>query len=214
MEVTLVILEGKYKGRAIPLPETIFLIGRDPQCHLRPHCARVSKLHCAIAAWAGRVRVRDLRSRNGTFLNGKPIEGEVTVGNGDKLQVGSLAFAFQIKDDGMPVAAPLRERDLAWLLESPADTPFLVPSYPTATSFPESEEAGTPEPTTNAVGGSTPGGNKIPGTKSVSAGQHLRDYVNKRTQQVKLSAPPTDVEQPVASTRSGANRPSRRPRKR
>ncbi len=88
MEVKLLVLEGKHKDREIPLPETIFLIGRDKQCHLRPHCQLVSKLHCAIAAWAGKVRVRDLKSRNGTFLNGQPVQGEVLVGDGDRLQVG------------------------------------------------------------------------------------------------------------------------------
>jgi len=79
MAAKLNVVEGKHKDREIPLPETIFLVGRDRQCHLRPHCELVSKLHCAIAAWAGKVRVRDLKSRNGTFLNGKQIDGEVNV---------------------------------------------------------------------------------------------------------------------------------------
>ena len=90
MEVKLVVLNGKHKDREIPLPSTIFLIGRDRQCHLRPHCPLVSKLHCAIAPWAGRVRVRDLKSRNGTFLNGQPIDGEVLVGDGDRLQAQAV----------------------------------------------------------------------------------------------------------------------------
>src|SRR5262245_17644351 len=133
MEVKLIVLEGKNKDREIPLPETIFLIGRDHQCHLRPHCQGVSKLHCAIAAWAGKVRVRDLKSRNGTYLNGQPINGEVVAGDGDQLQVGTLVFAFRIKnDEGAPLAAPIKdERDLEWLLSAPADSSVLMPASQT-----------------------------------------------------------------------------------
>ena len=60
MHVKLVVAKGKAKCREIPLPPTIFVIGRGSQCHLRPHCSRVSKLHCAIARWAA----DDLRSTN------------------------------------------------------------------------------------------------------------------------------------------------------
>jgi pSer/pThr/pTyr-binding forkhead associated (FHA) protein len=168
MEVKLHVLEGKQKGREIPLPETIFLIGRDHQCHLRPHCELVSKLHCAIAAWAGRVRVRDLKSRNGTFLNGRPINGEVVVRDGDRLQVGTLVFAFRIKNaEGLPMPLPLKQGDVQWLLDSPGDSAVLSPT--SETCFPEippdlsGDSAGTER-----------------GSKAISAGQHLRDYFEQR----------------------------------
>ena len=53
-------LVGKQKDRTIPLPGTLFIIGRDPLCHLRPHSNLVSRRHCAIACWGERVLVRDL----------------------------------------------------------------------------------------------------------------------------------------------------------
>ena len=43
MEVKLVVLTGKQKNREIPLPRTIFLIGRGKECHLRVHSALVSR---------------------------------------------------------------------------------------------------------------------------------------------------------------------------
>ena len=79
MEVRLIVREGKSRGRDIPLPSTIFVIGRGQQCHLRPHCRLVSKLHCAIARWAGKVVVRDLKSSNGTYINNHRI---VEIGHG------------------------------------------------------------------------------------------------------------------------------------
>jgi pSer/pThr/pTyr-binding forkhead associated (FHA) protein len=173
MEVRLIVLEGKHKDREIPLPETIFLIGRDRQCHLRPHCPQVSKLHCAVAAWAGRVRLRDLRSRNGTLLNGKAIQGEVLVDDGDQLQVGSLVFAFRIKhEEGVLASLPIKdEREVQWLLESPADSSILAGQtrvMPTPAEL-DGNEKTAPR-----------GAKKARGGKTVSAGQHLRTYFEAR----------------------------------
>jgi pSer/pThr/pTyr-binding forkhead associated (FHA) protein len=173
MEVKLVVVEGKHKDRVIPLPETIFLIGRDRQCHIRPHCQLVSQLHCAIAAWAGKVRVRDLQSRNGTFINGKPIHGEVVVKDGDQLQIGSLIFNFCIKEDGVPVPAPIQdEGEVAWLLETSGDSAVLGAAthvLPAPHDADESEEAGTPDELQQASG-----------SKVISAGEHLHTYLKVR----------------------------------
>ena len=155
MEASLFLLDGTRDDRRIPLPETIFLIGRDRQCHLRPHCELVSKLHCAIAAWSGKVRVRDLRSRNGTFINGRRVLGELVVADGDQLRVGSVVFEFHIKTtDGTPASAPLNPDDLRWLLEAPADEVVLSPGRRTRLR--------TDQPA---------------GTHELSAGRHLHDYV-------------------------------------
>jgi pSer/pThr/pTyr-binding forkhead associated (FHA) protein len=173
MEAKLVVLEGKQKDREVPLPETIFLIGRDRQCHLRPHCSLVSKLHCAIAAWAGKVRVRDLKSSNGTFLNGQPIDGEVAAADGDQLRVGTLVFAFRVKtEEGAPLPAPIKEGDVKWLLDAPADSAVLLLDGPTSEqpALPTLSEAARANP-----GGPGPVARKRGGI-GVSAGQHLRDY--------------------------------------
>jgi pSer/pThr/pTyr-binding forkhead associated (FHA) protein len=195
MEVKLVVLNGKHKDRVIPLPSTIFLIGRDRQCHLRPHCPLVSKLHCAIAPWAGRVRVRDLKSRNGTFLNGHPVDGEVLVRDGDRLQVGALAFAFRInKAEDEPVPPPVKEDEVAWLLNAPADSSVLLPTRPTSVlpvsgdrgESPDSKHGGAQEAASAATG------NKR-SSKAVSAGQHLRDYFDQRKRRpggAKRNSPP------------------------
>jgi hypothetical protein len=49
MKLSLVVLTpGKMEGKSIPITLSQFLIGRDPQCHLRPASALVSKRHCAL----------------------------------------------------------------------------------------------------------------------------------------------------------------------
>lgn len=176
MEIKLIVLEGRYKDRVIPLPETIFLIGRDRRCHLRPHCPLVSKLHCAIAAWAGLVRLRDLKSRNGTLLNGELVRGEVAAQDGDRLQVGTLVLAFHVKnEDGTPVAAPIRDaRQVQWLLDCPPDASVLDPACQTYLA------PAPPRPRRGEE--STAGG------RAVSAGTLLRTYLE--TRKPRAAVPP------------------------
>jgi pSer/pThr/pTyr-binding forkhead associated (FHA) protein len=119
MEAKLVIQEGKFQGYEIPIPNTVLVIGRNTDCHVRLHSPTVSKRHCAIAAWAGKVRVRDLQSRNGTYLNGKPVVGEALVCNGDRLQIANHTFYFRIRvDQDSPYVKPVEAKSLAWLLRT------------------------------------------------------------------------------------------------
>ena len=167
MYVKLVVAKGKPKCREIPLPPTIFVIGRGPQCHLRPHCSRVSKLHCAIARWAGKVVVRDLKSSNGTFINDRRINGEVKVADGDTLRVGSLRFTFRIKTETDPPmqVQVVRVSDVKWLLETQSD-PFTL--SPNETLVKELADQPLDAAHTAPENGCDP----------VSAGQYLLDYLH------------------------------------
>src|SRR5262249_18894372 len=83
--------------KLIPITKTQFLVGRDSTCHLRPASPAVSKRHCAVIVREGKVFVRDLKSTNGTILNDQPIEGEVEVKDGDKLQIGPLNLVIRVE---------------------------------------------------------------------------------------------------------------------
>src|SRR5262245_7004161 len=70
MKLSLVVMTaGKSQGQAIPVTLAQFVIGRDPQCNLRPASAVISKRHCALLVQDGRVAIRDFNSTNGTFVN-------------------------------------------------------------------------------------------------------------------------------------------------
>jgi predicted component of type VI protein secretion system len=98
MKLSLVVLsEGKAKGSAIPITLSQFLIGRDPQCQLRPASAMISKRHCAILVKNGQVFVRDFDSTNGTSVNDEPLKGERQLHNDDLLKVGPLSFRVQLE---------------------------------------------------------------------------------------------------------------------
>ena len=77
MKVSLVVMsDGKAKGQAIPVTLPQFVIGRDPQCQLRPASPVISKRHCALLVRGEQVFVRDFESTNGTFVNDQPVKGE------------------------------------------------------------------------------------------------------------------------------------------
>ena len=98
MKLSLVVLsEGKASGKSIPVTLSQFLIGRDPQCQLRPASAVISKRHCALLNKGGRFFVRDFDSTNGTFVNDEAVKGERELKNEDTLKVGPLTFRVQIE---------------------------------------------------------------------------------------------------------------------
>jgi pSer/pThr/pTyr-binding forkhead associated (FHA) protein len=104
MKLSLVVAQGVHTGKVIPITTAEFLIGRDPQCQLRPASPAVSKQHCAIAVRGGKVFIRDCGSTNGTFINGEQVAGDREVVSGDRLRVGPLEFDLKI-EAAVPAAA-------------------------------------------------------------------------------------------------------------
>ncbi len=108
MKLSLVVLTpGKTEGKVIPITLSQFVIGRDPQCHLRPASAVISKRHCAILIRDGKLFLRDFDSTNGTFVNEQPVKGEIEVKHDDRLRVGPLLFGIRVELTGpAPVNRP------------------------------------------------------------------------------------------------------------
>lgn len=95
LSAVLKVVGGKQDGKLIPLGTKKFLIGREHDCHLRPNSESVSRHHCVITIDDFSVRVRDLGSSNGTYLNGTRIIGAQPAADGDRLTVGGLEFVVQ-----------------------------------------------------------------------------------------------------------------------
>ena len=67
-------------------------IGRDPGNAIVLPAPAVSRFHAEVEMVGQRYRVRDLRSSNGTFVNGKAVTGETWVQPGDAIQIGPYRF--------------------------------------------------------------------------------------------------------------------------
>jgi len=103
MLVQLKILHGSNKEKLIKIPAPKCVIGRGDECHLRPQSDAVSRQHCAIITTENEVVVRDLSSRNGTFVNGERVGEEAVLLSGDVLRVGPLEFELQIEQTASKV---------------------------------------------------------------------------------------------------------------
>jgi ABC-type multidrug transport system ATPase subunit/pSer/pThr/pTyr-binding forkhead associated (FHA) protein len=74
-------------------------IGRAADNDLRVDDPRASRYHAVIERVGMRYRIRDLRSHNGTFVNGQRVEKEQFIAEGDELQIAGTKFDFA--EDGL-----------------------------------------------------------------------------------------------------------------
>jgi len=142
MKLSLVVMTaGKSKGQAVPINLPQFIIGRDPQCNLRPASAVISKRHCAILVKDGNVSVRDFDSTNGTFVNDVPVKGEAALADGNILKIGPLEF--QVKIEPSPSGAKVTP-----LPDKPA---VVLPATEEAAVKPQAKTPVMPKPAVKPV---------------------------------------------------------------
>src|SRR5262245_24005073 len=98
MKVSLVVMAaGAQAGKVLEIKVPQFLVGRDPECHLRPASPMISKKHCALIQKDGKLYLKDFGSTNGSFVNDQPVKNAVEVKNGDKLKIGPLLFEVRLE---------------------------------------------------------------------------------------------------------------------
>jgi DNA-binding NtrC family response regulator len=85
------VLEGEEQGSAIELVAAVTMVGRSLDCDLVLTDAAASWRHCSLELTREGVRVRDLDSHNGTFLDGRRIESALA-GAGAKIQIGETTL--------------------------------------------------------------------------------------------------------------------------
>jgi hypothetical protein len=91
------VLEGPYAGRTFTY-ETPAIVGRDSKCSIvLSEDTFVSQRHAEIYLDRRHLVVVDLGSRNGTFVNGDPIDGPMRIAKGDVIQLGKTALKVVAK---------------------------------------------------------------------------------------------------------------------
>lgn len=81
------VLSGPQAGQAFPLKAGKSKVGRGPSCQIQWTAQGVSKEHAEFSVQGDKISVTDLKSSNGTFLNGVRIQSSF-LKLGDKLMVG------------------------------------------------------------------------------------------------------------------------------
>lgn len=108
MDVTLKVISGTNIGQELAVPAPRFFIGRAEDCQLRPKSDLISRHHCVLLVDNESFAVRDLGSRNGTFVNDERVMGERELKAGDRLKVGALEFVVHLAEK--PVVGPAKKR--------------------------------------------------------------------------------------------------------
>ena len=99
------VLKRLSDGSTVRLPAHC-LVGRSPSCTLIVDDKFVSSEHAKIVWLSGSWKIRDLGSRNGTFVDGKRAEpGRLqSIAQGARIGFGDLEEAFEFVDATAPVA--------------------------------------------------------------------------------------------------------------
>jgi len=91
----LVVLEGSVPGRRLEIGSDLLTIGRGVKQTLVVDDPDVSRLHLRVSLVAGDVVAEDMDSTNGTFVDGKPIKGAVTLKDGSVLRMGGQVIKYE-----------------------------------------------------------------------------------------------------------------------
>lgn len=105
----LVFEKGALKGRRIPIGAQSVIIGRGGRnmaCDIELPERQVSRQHAEIYAEQGAYYVRDLNSKNGTYVNDQPVQGPVQLQDNDMIQI---ALCERLRFVGTDATLPLEE---------------------------------------------------------------------------------------------------------
>lgn len=83
--------------RSVDLTDQPLVLGRSPEADVVLADTKVSRLHCGIRLVDGQFTVKDLGSRNGTFVNATPIEAPTPLQPGDHIRIGSTLLTVEEK---------------------------------------------------------------------------------------------------------------------
>src|SRR5262245_10851698 len=85
---------GTAMGTRYTLSDKALQVGRGEDSDIRIQDHSVSRKHARIEAGKDGVRVTDLGSTNGTFVNDRMIEGTIPLHDGDYLRIGNCIYRF------------------------------------------------------------------------------------------------------------------------
>ncbi|MBN2628531.1 MAG: FHA domain-containing protein [Spirochaetales bacterium] len=94
----LVVVSGTELGRTYLLDERETVIGRDPSCELILDDEGISKEHCLIRADKGYFFIEDLKSSNGTYVDGKKIKKRSLLNDFERIVLGNTILRFFMEE--------------------------------------------------------------------------------------------------------------------
>jgi len=133
VDANLVLFKKDGTRKSFTLPSNITVVGRRHDCDLCIPLMVVSRRHCQLSQNNEALKIRDLDSRSGTFINGKRIS-EATVQAGDYITIGPLTFLLQIGGEPEKIVPPQQQKPPSNKPPAPK-----APANEASGSFPELE---------------------------------------------------------------------------
>ncbi len=106
MNADLVLLRKDGAHKTFSLRDAVTVLGRRHDCDLRIPLPTVSRRHCEIQQNGQSLKIHDLGSTGGTFVNDKPVNGESPVKAGDYIRIGPLIFVCRIEGQPEKIVPP------------------------------------------------------------------------------------------------------------
>lgn len=96
MVPALEVLNGVAEGKKLHLTDELseYTVGRDPECEFPINEYAISRHHAKVIKRWGGIAVRDLESKNGTFVNNRRVVEEY-LHDGDRIAFGTIVCIFR-----------------------------------------------------------------------------------------------------------------------
>jgi pSer/pThr/pTyr-binding forkhead associated (FHA) protein len=108
MQVVMVMFPAGGERRSFTVTRDMTIVGRREDCDLRIPLGDVSRKHCRLIRDGDGIRIEDLGSSNGTYVNGQRVQ-EAILQPGDTVRVGPVLFVLQV--DGVPADEDLHPNE-------------------------------------------------------------------------------------------------------
>ena len=107
LDALLIVEKGMSELSVIPLDRQVCLLGKSPSADIVFDHAHVSRRHAQITLEGGRYRIRDLGSKNGTFVNGsRQGEEDHLLRSGDRIELARGQVILRFQEWGTTITLP------------------------------------------------------------------------------------------------------------
>lgn len=152
---SLMAITGELKGKSIPVHGTL-VFGRSSSCDIVINDAHMSRRHAEVNLKDGVLRLVDLKSSNGTCVNGKNV-GEHILKPGDKISFDQVTFLVAGPATAKVEMPPEDDEDSTVFRAAP------IPRRPQPAAVKPAPAAAAPSPRVEANVSAAPAtGSKLP----------------------------------------------------
>jgi pSer/pThr/pTyr-binding forkhead associated (FHA) protein len=97
---SIIVVSGPNEGDYYPLGTRTMVIGRDEGCPIQVTDDRASRKHFQIRYDEADRKYHglDMKSANGTWINGRKVETDVALEDNDEIMVGGSKLVFTVKE--------------------------------------------------------------------------------------------------------------------